>query len=87
MHRDGASWMNTVGLVADDVDDIRRRLDELGQRQAELDRSQAALVAEMAEAIARARAAGIYGREIAKLTRLTRSWLYRRFRTQMNVGD
>ena len=73
--------------MADDADDIRKRLDELGQRQAELDRAQDALAAEMAETIARARAAGIYGREIAKLTRLTRSWLYRRFRAQMNVGD
>lgn len=73
--------------MANEVDEIRRRLDELGQRQAELDSAQDALSAEMAETIARARAAGIYGREIAKLTRLTRSWLYRRFRAQMNIGD
>ena len=73
--------------MADEADDIRRRLNELGQQQVELDRAQDALTAEMAETIARARAAGIYGREIAKLTRLTRSWLYRRFRAQMNIGD
>ena len=78
--------MSAVLHSADEIEAIRKRLDELGQRQVELDRAQDELTDDMAEAIAQARAAGLSGFEVARRTRLTRSWLYRRFRKQDEPG-
>lgn len=70
--------------MADHLNDVRQHLDELGLRWQELNRTQDELLDEIADTIARARAVGLNGAEIAKRTRMTHSW-HRRFRSQMHL--
>lgn len=61
-------------------DDIRADLDALGVRQTDLEETSDRLAADLETTIRRARAAGIPSTEIAQRTRMSRAWLYRRYR-------